>query len=169
MRAFCYIGLMPETIIKNVGKEFFQKDQRPSVGVGVVIWDRGKVLLGKRKGSHGAGEWSLPGGKVDPDETPNQAASRELYEETNITVVGSDFIRLPFWSFDSYPEIDRNFVTLYFAHEWPQTVPRLREPEKCEYWEFVSWNKIHELDKTFCGLTELSELLPNLGHGKFCK
>jgi 8-oxo-dGTP diphosphatase len=32
------------------------------VGIGVVIINRDKILLGKRKGSHGAGEWSVPGG-----------------------------------------------------------------------------------------------------------
>jgi ADP-ribose pyrophosphatase YjhB (NUDIX family) len=34
------------------------------VGIGVMVMDKeGKVLLGLRHSSHGAGEWSFPGGK----------------------------------------------------------------------------------------------------------
>lgn len=35
---------------------------QPRIGVGVLIFRDGKLLLGKRKGSHGAGHWSAPGG-----------------------------------------------------------------------------------------------------------
>ena len=46
------------------------KENRPLVGVGVFIWNKdGKFLLGKRKGSHGAGEYALPGGHLEYNET----------------------------------------------------------------------------------------------------
>ncbi|HOF50487.1 MAG TPA: hypothetical protein PLH22_02295 [Candidatus Colwellbacteria bacterium] len=35
---------------------------KPRVGIGVMIFKNGKVLLGKRKGSHGEGEYAFPGG-----------------------------------------------------------------------------------------------------------
>ena len=35
------------------------------VGIGVIILKDGKVLLGKRKGSHGAGEYAFPGGHLE--------------------------------------------------------------------------------------------------------
>ena len=38
------------------------KENRPKVGLGVMVMKDGKVLLGKRKGSHGAGEYVWPGG-----------------------------------------------------------------------------------------------------------
>jgi 8-oxo-dGTP pyrophosphatase MutT (NUDIX family) len=39
------------------------------------------VLIGRRRAN---GEWRLPKGKIDPGETPEQAALREIREETGI-------------------------------------------------------------------------------------
>lgn len=129
----------------------------------MVCWSRGYVLLGKRKGAHGAGEWALPGGKVDPNELPWEAAERELREETGI-LLDDAITEVPFWSFDIYDKIDRNFVTLYFASEWPHSVPQILEPQKCEQWEFFPWNNLPE--NTFCGLWDLYKRFPYLGSGK---
>ena len=52
--------------------------QRPKVGVGVMIFKNGKVLLGKRKGSHGEGEFALPGGHLEYMEGFANCASREV-------------------------------------------------------------------------------------------
>ena len=51
-------------------------------GVGVLLLHRDdqcviRVLLGLRKGSHGANMWSLPGGYLEQFETFEQAALRE--------------------------------------------------------------------------------------------
>ena len=65
--------------------------ERPSVTVDVVIFslvaDDLKVLLIKRKAKPFAGEWAIPGGFVHIDESLEQAAERELEEETNVTDV----------------------------------------------------------------------------------
>ena len=56
---------------------------RVGVGVGVVVSRANRVLLVQRK-FHGGGSWSTPGGYLDPGESPERAALRELTEETGV-------------------------------------------------------------------------------------
>lgn len=55
-----------------------ERPYRPCVGV-VLLNNDGKVFVGERIDTPGA--WQFPQGGIDADETPEQAAFRELYEE----------------------------------------------------------------------------------------
>ena len=65
---------------------------KPGLGVGVLVLKDNKVLLGLRnpdkvKASselQGQGTWTMPGGKVEWMETLDEAAKRELEEETSL-------------------------------------------------------------------------------------
>jgi 8-oxo-dGTP diphosphatase len=62
-----------------------------------VIVDRGRVLLTQRKsGTHLAGAWEFPGGKVEPDEDPRDALVRELREEIGVTAEVGDIVEVTF-------------------------------------------------------------------------
>lgn len=55
--------------------------------MGVVIKDAaGRLLVIKRGHDPGAGLWSLPGGRIEPGETDQQAVAREVMEETGLRV-----------------------------------------------------------------------------------
>ncbi|MET9344275.1 NUDIX domain-containing protein [Nonomuraea sp. NPDC003804] len=59
------------------------------VGVGVVLTDaRGRILLGHRIKAGEEPSWCLPGGAVEPGESFEAAAVRELAEETGISNAG---------------------------------------------------------------------------------
>jgi 8-oxo-dGTP pyrophosphatase MutT (NUDIX family) len=59
------------------------------VGVGVVLTDpQGRILLGERIKAGEEPSWCLPGGAVEPGETFEAAAVRELEEETGIGDAG---------------------------------------------------------------------------------
>jgi len=59
---------------------------RPWVGIGVVAFDGARVLLVRRGKPPRLGSWSIPGGAQELGETTEDAARRELREETGIEV-----------------------------------------------------------------------------------
>lgn len=120
---------------------------RPGVGVAVLLVDQHKrVLLGKRKGSFGAGTWGAPGGHVEHGERSEHAALRELMEEAGIEGTLDPAVPRPFIQRISYSEgvVDgRHYVTLHFRALViaEDTRPKVMEPAKCEEWRWVSWKK----------------------------
>ena len=58
--------------------------EHPRVGVGVIVTKADRVLLIKRKGVHGQGTWSTPGGHLEYGESPEGCAARETLEETGV-------------------------------------------------------------------------------------
>src|SRR3954451_6828376 len=65
---------------------------RPEVCVGAIAVDGDRMLLGARGRGPAAGEWSVPGGRVEEGETLAEAVVRELAEETGIEAVCDEFV-----------------------------------------------------------------------------
>ena len=93
-------------------------ERRQAAGA-VVVREDGRVLLIQRGRPPGAGDWTLPGGKVEPGETPAQTIVRELHEETGLRVEIVAALRVV--------EIDRERFS-YAIHEH-LCVPSAGEPE----------------------------------------
>jgi 8-oxo-dGTP diphosphatase len=60
--------------------------KRPVLGVGALIFNRGKILLVERGREPLKGYWSLPGGVLETGETLEQGIIREVREETGLEV-----------------------------------------------------------------------------------
>jgi len=56
-----------------------------NIGVGGAVVREDKLLFIRRASRHGRGNWQLPGGFIEPDETIEQAVVREVQEESGVT------------------------------------------------------------------------------------
>ena len=65
---------------------------RPEVCVGAIALDNDRLLLIRRGHGPAAGEWSVPGGRVEAGETLAEAVVREVAEETGLEAVCDDLV-----------------------------------------------------------------------------
>ena len=70
----------------NASRPSRQYPGQPIVGVGAVIIQGGKVVLVKRRFEPLAGQWSLPGGRLELGETLEGGLAREMLEETGLEI-----------------------------------------------------------------------------------
>ena len=70
------------------------------VGITVLVEREGAVLLVQRAIEPGRGQWALPSGFVEWDETPEAAAARELEEETGLRVTHLELVDVARYSDD---------------------------------------------------------------------
>jgi ADP-ribose pyrophosphatase len=75
--------------------------QQPIVAVGAIVFENDRVLLVRRGQPPSQDLWAIPGGRVKLGETLQEAAEREILEETGITIRA----REPVYTFD-YIEVD---------------------------------------------------------------
>ena len=124
------------------------------VGVGVFVFKDGKFLIQKRKGSHGEGSWSLPGGHLEFGESFEETARREVREEANIEIKN---IRFGAVTNDHFVDENKHYVTIWMISEWASGEVKNMEPEKCtaQTWNtfddlpsplFLTWNQLFESD-----------------------
>jgi 8-oxo-dGTP diphosphatase len=102
-----------------------------------VIISAGRVLLTQRKsGTHLAGAWEFPGGKVEPDEDPRDALVRELAEEIGVTSVAGDIVEA---TFHRYPA--KSVLLLFYE---TRLLPGSPEPRAIDV-AGVRWAEASEL------------------------
>ncbi|MES2861372.1 MAG: NUDIX hydrolase [Pseudomonadota bacterium] len=87
----------------------------PVPAVGVVCLKGDEVLLIRRGKRPRQGEWSLPGGRIEPGERGMDAALRELREETGVEARLVGLIDVVDGIF---PDAGRHYVLIDYAAEW---------------------------------------------------
>jgi len=115
------------------------ENNRPKVGVGVAVIKDNKVLLGKRKNAHGEGTWSFPGGHLEYKESWEECAFRETLEETGLAIKN---IRFGTVLNDIFHEEQKHYITIIMLSDYDSGKLELMEPDKCEKWEWYTWDKL---------------------------
>ena len=110
--------------------------ERAEVCVGAIAVDDEHLLLVRRGRGPAAGEWSVPGGRVEPGETLAEAVVRELAEETGIEGVCGALI-----GWVERIDDDHHFVILDFA----VTVLERSDPVAGDDAAEAAWVPLHEV------------------------
>ena len=116
------------------------EDKRPKVGIGLLIVRGNSVLLGKRKGSHGAGEFGGPGGHLEGTESFENCIMRELDEEVGGKLKISGLRFLCVTNLTKY--LPKHYVDIGMIAEWKSGEPIVGEGEKLESWGWYDLDKL---------------------------
>jgi 8-oxo-dGTP diphosphatase len=105
-----------------------------------VLVEQSRVLLTQRKaGTHLAGAWEFPGGKVEPGEDPREALRRELAEELGIAATAGEIVDV---TFHRYEDAGKAVLLLFFEATRDAGSP---EPRALDVAAF-QWAAAPELD-----------------------
>lgn len=118
--------------------KIMEQQNKPKVGVGVMILKDDKVLFGKRKGSHGEGEYAFPGGHLEYMESFEDCAKREVKEECGIEIKN---IRFQFLA-NVIKYVPKHYVHVGLLADWKNGEPEVLEPEKSEFWNWYEIDKL---------------------------
>ncbi|MEA1926215.1 MAG: NUDIX hydrolase [Patescibacteria group bacterium] len=114
-------------------------ENRPKVGIGVIVVKDSKILIGKRKNAHGSRSWAFPGGHLEFNESWEECAKREVMEETGIQI---DNLRFGTTTNDIFEKENKHYITIFMVADFTSGVVETKEPHKCEKWEWFSWNNL---------------------------
>jgi len=134
-----------------------KKNDEIKVGIGIMIFKNGKILLGKRKGPHGEGEYAFPGGHLEHMESVKKGALRELGEECGIKIKNLRF---------QFVANVRKYKPKHYVHfgmvaDWKSGEPKVLEPEKMESWNWYGLDKLPKPMFEFCKLAIKSHKTKN--------
>ncbi|MBI3627839.1 MAG: NUDIX domain-containing protein [Candidatus Sungbacteria bacterium] len=111
---------------------------RPKVGIGIIVKRGNKILLGERLSNHGAGTFEIPGGHLEFGETFEEAAKREVLEETGlqditlcgVVSIGNDIL------------YDKHYVSIGLLAECHSGESYDAEPEHSRNWRWYALDKL---------------------------
>ncbi|MDY6951810.1 MAG: NUDIX hydrolase [Thermodesulfobacteriota bacterium] len=137
--------------------------ESPQTAVGAIVVKDEKVLMVKRVHAPGEGLWAIPGGGVELGETLEEAAEREVKEETGIVIRA----RGPVYTFDliehdAAGRVRFHYVIVDLLADYVNGQPRPRD-DACE----ARWVAPEELDALPASETTKEVLRKAVGFGLF--
>lgn len=118
------------------------EQERPKIGVGVIVQRGDKILLGERLHGHGANTFMIPGGHLEFGESFEETARREVEEETGLkNIIIKDVV-----SVGNDIQYEKHYVSIGVLAESTEGEPYNAEPDKAKNWY---WGDPHELPEPF--------------------
>lgn len=113
-------------------------NDRPKVGIGILVFKDGKVLLGKRKGSHAENFFGGLGGHLEHMESFAKCSKREAKEEAGVEIENIRFLCVS--NIIQYKP--KHYIDIGLVADWKSGEPTVLEPDKCEGWEWYSLDNL---------------------------
>jgi len=120
-----------------------KKNQKPKMGIGfgVMLLKNRKILLGKRHENkkkadselRGEGTWTMPGGKLEYQETFEEGAFREVMEETGIKLKNIKILCV-----NNDKNKHAHFVTIGMISTDFEGYPQVMEPDEITEWKWFA-------------------------------
>jgi len=114
------------------------------VGVTIAVMCGGRVLIGERKGSHGAGLWALPGGHMEYGQEYVDAGVREVEEECGLRLDPATCSWVGITN-DIMTAEHLHYITIFLvAAVTPEQAATVinAEPDKCAGWHWLTWEEV---------------------------
>ena len=134
-------GTVSASIRADRPEDGAQVNDRPLIGVGVMVWNGDRLLLGERISAHSGNSWQFPGGRLEFGETVEACARREVGEEAGIKIRN---IAPRGYTNDVFIDAGKHYVTLFVSSDYDTGELRVMEPDKCEQWGWFHWNELPE-------------------------
>ena len=119
-------------------------DRVIKIGLGIMIKDGNKVLLGHRCENYGdtggifePGSWTFPGGKQEYDETMFEGAKREVKEETNLEIS-----ELSIFGATDDIQPNKHYITIQIIANKFNGELKNMEPTKHSEWKWFDLNNL---------------------------
>jgi mutator protein MutT len=141
---------------------------RPIAATIAVVFDEGRILLVRRANPPDAGRWGFPGGKIEAGETIQDAAVRELLEETGVQATPLRvFTAVDAFDHDEQGRLPQHFVLIAVLCKWTSGEP-IAGDDALE----ARWFYLHELDEAGLALSldvaEVARQADSLRAEAFC-
>ncbi|MBI3560739.1 MAG: NUDIX hydrolase [Gammaproteobacteria bacterium] len=108
---------------------------QPTLAVGAIVLHHDAVLLVKRATPPCVNEWAIPGGKVHLGETLQQAAEREILEETGIRIRAKEVVyHFEIIAPDAQQNIRWHYIILDLEAEYLSGTPSANSDASAARW-----------------------------------
>jgi 8-oxo-dGTP diphosphatase len=116
-----------------------QKQDRPRVGVSVLVRDGDRILLVKREHVHQAGSWGAPGGSLEYGETFEHRGRQEVKEETGVEIRDITFRVI---TNDVFEVEHKHFITVWMEAQYVSGEAKVTAPYEESEVGWFTWNTL---------------------------